>query len=360
LELFDKNYTKEEILNYVGDISQLGGIRSYEFNEGLSKGVRAVDIISPNGLFLTILPDRGLDISFASYKSIPLCWRSATKEASTMYYENRDNEWLRTYFGGLLITCGLTHMGEPCEESGEKLGLHGRVSSIAAESVLADSEWDGDDYVMWVQGKVRDVNSLGDKLVLKRKITSWMNRPEILIEDEVENTGRQKSAFMILYHMNMGFPILGRSSRLLIGEALTQPMDNESKKEGNLKNYSSFGEPVKGYIDQVFEHDIKPETDGFCSFAFVNPDLNNGSGFGIGFSFTKESLPYLTQWKKLDEGEYVCGLEPSNCYVRGRETERKSGMLKFLNPGEKAKMVVKLVILKDNNEIELFKSKHNL
>jgi len=101
---------------------------------------------------------------------------------------------------------------------------------------------------MWVQGKIRDVNSLGDKLVLKRKITSWMGRSEILIEDEVENTGRQKSPFMILYHMNMGFPLLGRSSRLLIGEALTEPMDNESKKENNFKNYSSFSEPVKAIL----------------------------------------------------------------------------------------------------------------
>lgn len=251
-------------------------------------------------------------------------------------------------------------MGEPCEENGEKLGLHGRVSNIAAENVLADSEWEGDDHVMWVQGKIRDVTSLGDKLVLKRKITSWMSKPEILIEDEVENIGSQKSPFMVLYHMNMGFPLLGRSSKLLIGEALTEPLDNEAKKEVNLKNYSCFSDPVKGFIDQVFEHDIKPDRNGFCNFAFLNPDLNNGSGFGIGFSFSKESLPYLTQWKKLDEGEYVCGLEPSNCYVRGREMERKSGMLKFLNPGEKAKMLLKLCILKSSDEIELFKSKHNL
>lgn len=85
--------------------------------------------------------------------------------------------------------------------------------------------------------------------MLKRKVTAWMNKPEILIEDEVENIGNQKSPFMILYHMNMGFPLLGRSSKLLIGGTLTGPMDNESKKEANLKNYSNFSDPVKGYID---------------------------------------------------------------------------------------------------------------
>jgi len=46
--------------------------------------------------------------------------------------------------------------------------------------------------------------------------------------------------------------------------------------------------------------------------------------------------------------------------VRGRQIERKNGTLKFLNSGEKAKMMLKLAVLKDNNEIELFKSKHNL
>ncbi len=360
MELFGQKYTKEEILRKIGDISQLGEIRSFEFNDGLRKGVRGVDIISPNGLFLTILPDKALDISFASYNSIPLCWRSPTKEASIAYYENNGNEWLRTYFGGLLITCGLTQVGNPCVDNGENLGLHGRVSNIAAENVLADGEWKNDDYVMWVQGKIKDVNSLGDKLLLRRKITTWMGKPQILIDDEVENIGNRISPFMILYHMNMGFPLLGSNSKLLIGKVSTEPIDNESGKESNLKNFSNFNEPQKGYLDQVFEHDIKPDNKGLCNFAFVNPDLNNGNGFGIGFSFNKESLPYLTQWKKLDEGEYVCGLEPSNCYVRGREIERKNGMLKFLKPQEKIKMFVKLEILKDNSEIEIFKSKHNL
>jgi len=160
MELFGQKISKDEILKKIGDFSRLGGIRSYEFNDGLRKGVKGIDLINPNGLFLTILPDRVLDISFTSYKSIPLCWRSATKEASVSYFENRKNEWLRTFFGGLLVICGLTHTGNPCEDEGEKLGLHGRISNIAAENISSAEEWVEDNYVMWVQGKIRDVNSL--------------------------------------------------------------------------------------------------------------------------------------------------------------------------------------------------------
>ncbi len=361
LKLFGQNFKKEELLKRVGDISQIGGIRSFEFNDGLRKGVRGVDFISPNGLFFTALPDRALDISFISYKGVPLCWRSATKEASAMYFEYRESEWLRTFFGGLLVTCGLTQVGDPCEDDGEKLGLHGRITNIAAENVLADEEWLEEDYIMWVQGKIKEVSSLGDKLVLKRKISTKFSKPEILIEDEIENIGNKKCAFMILYHINFGFPLLDKDSKLIMGKANTfTKFNEESNKESNIKAINNCGKPTKGFVDQVYLHDIEPDDTGYCNVAFINPNLSyysedsSENGMGVGISFLKESLPYLTQWKKFDEIEYVTGIEPSNCFVRGRAIEKKDGKIRYIEPGQKIKTVLKITILENNKEIENF------
>ena len=47
--------------------------------------------------------------------------------------------------------------------------------------------------------------------------------------------------------------------------------------------------------------------------------------------------------------DYVLGLECGNCYPDGRDVMRKTGMLKFLNPGEKKTYKVKIT-MKDSCE----------
>src|SRR5260370_1256249 len=129
MKLFGHAYTRQEILRKVGSISQIGGIRTYTLNDGASSGVKAIDIHNGNGMLFTILPDRGLDISRFSYHGASLCWHSSTGEVHPSFYEADEFNWLRTFYGGFLVTCGLTHMGLPDEDGGVKLGLHGRYSN---------------------------------------------------------------------------------------------------------------------------------------------------------------------------------------------------------------------------------------
>src|SRR3546814_15777709 len=48
-------------------------------------------------------------------------------------FSNRGLDWLRTFGGGLLTTCGLSHVGGP--ETGDfgEQGLHGLISNTPAE-----------------------------------------------------------------------------------------------------------------------------------------------------------------------------------------------------------------------------------
>ena len=243
MKIFGKEISREEIQQRIGDISQLGGIKYYEMTDGVSKGVRAIDIKSPCGLDFTVLPDRGMDISGLSYNSTPIAWRSATGETSPVYYESRGLEWLRTFYGGLMTTCGLTYNGPPVTDNGEDLGLHGRIANISAEKVLADGCWEGDRYKMWVQGRVREARVFGDKLELSRKITTWMDEPRIIVEDVVENIGSATSPLMVLYHVNIGFPVLDDGSELIEGKAKVVPRDDEAK-DGEAE-FNRFDPPVK-------------------------------------------------------------------------------------------------------------------
>ncbi len=354
MKIFEKDLKKDELLKKIGDIEQLGGIKLYEFSDGLRKGVKAADFESPCGLDMTILIDRGLDISKLSYKGIPLNWKSATRESSAIYYESRGNEWLRTFYGGLLTTCGITYMGNPCIDGDEELGLHGRISNLPAENVCTGGEWEDDNYKMWISGKVREVMALGDKLELSRKIFTWMDRPVVVLEDIIENIGTKISPLMVLYHINIGFPLLDRNSRLYEKDAHVTALDEESKK--GIKDYMNFAEPIDDYKEQVFYHDIKEAADGNCSIAFINEEFSGSDGLGLLIKYSKKTLPYLVQWKQLGGGEYVCGLEPSNSFVRGRSIEKSEDRVRYIKPGEKQSFRLEFEILGSKREIDKIKS----
>ncbi|MCK4417277.1 MAG: DUF4432 family protein, partial [Candidatus Latescibacteria bacterium] len=75
-KLYGKAFTKRELLRYIGDISQVGGVKRYWLGEGRAAGIEAVEFRTGSGLNFTVLPGRGMDISFAEYRGTPLCWRS--------------------------------------------------------------------------------------------------------------------------------------------------------------------------------------------------------------------------------------------------------------------------------------------
>ncbi len=136
--LFGRAMTRNYILERVGDISQIGGVRVVELADGRERGVRAAQFRTASGLDFTVLIDRGMDIDRADYKGTPLCWRSATQSAHPAYFEPEGLQWLRSFFGGLLTTCGLTYAGHPTTDEGEELGLHGRISNVPARNIQVE------------------------------------------------------------------------------------------------------------------------------------------------------------------------------------------------------------------------------
>ena len=126
---------KDELLQYIGNTAQIGGSRHYVLSDGRGRNMRAIDVNSGSGLHYTVLPDRGMDISLASYKGQNLVYLSCNGETHPAFYEPQGFGWLNTFTGGLLTTCGLTYLGAPVKDGDEELGLHGRYSTIPARQV---------------------------------------------------------------------------------------------------------------------------------------------------------------------------------------------------------------------------------
>jgi hypothetical protein len=345
---------KAEALRRVGNLRQLGGTRHYRLADGRSRDVAAIDVDTGTGFVFTVLPDRGLDISCASYKGHNLVYLTPNGEVHPSYHEPEGNGWLRGFFGGLVTTCGLTHLGHPVLDGDEALGLHGRFSSSPARQVCDRSRWEGDRYVIEITGVIEDAFLFGPKIRLTRSIRTAIGQRSLVIEDRVENFGYRPCPFTILYHINPGYPLLDTDARLVVnGSAL--PFTDETPAQ--VAACRSFSDPVKDFKEEVFLHDPGPDAQGRVRVGFINRKLGNGVGLAI--SYDKRALPYLNQWKMLGEGDYVVGIEPANVPVRDRVTLRGLGILPLLEPGETRLTGVEIAILDGHGEIDSFVEAHD-
>lgn len=327
--LFDRKWTRKQLTERIGDPSQIAWVRPCTLTEGKAKGVAAIDLNPGSGLRFTVLPDRGLDISAADYCGKSLCWRSPTGDVSPAFYQPEGLEWLYGFFGGLLTTCGLTYFGAPCEDGGHALGLHGRVSNIPAQEVCIEAGWEGDDYLIGVRGKVVESSVFGPNLCLTRSIFAFAGEERLFIHDEVTNLGHEPAPHMMLYHINLGFPVVDSGSRLVAPSLKVIPRDPASAAVASA--YTECAAPKAGVGEVVFYHELA-DVGGKTMAGMVNPEMN----FGAYVAWRKEQLPVLVQWKMMAKGHYVMGIEPATNRVGGRAAERKAGRLKMLKPGETA------------------------
>ena len=336
--LFKRTWTRSELLNYVGDLSQIAGIRMGEWADGNERGLRVADVRTGSGLAFSVLLDRGMDIGPASYQGLPLAWVSPTGWGHPMYYNPQGTEWLRTFGAGLLTGCGLTYLGAAGEDEGESLGLHGRLSNLPAQRVRIDEAWQGDECSFWVEGEMRQARVFGENLRLKRRITVALGGNRIMLHDLVENLGTNESPLMILYHINLGFPFLDETSQLVAEPHAVAPRDTAA--EPGLQDWMHFQKPTAGYAEQVFYHDLPADKNGWASMQLINQTRK----LGLRVSFQKATLPNLVQWKMMGLGAYVLGIEPANCQVGGRNLERARGTLQFLQPGEQREFQLEIEV----------------
>ena len=350
--LWGRKYTKQELLDRVGDISQIGGVRKVILDDGPHKGVESVEFRTGGGLRFCAVPGRGMDITLAEYNGRSIAWRSAAGEVSPALYEEPGLGWLRSFAGGLVATCGLTYAGAPCEDMGETLGLHGRIGNTPASNVCLDGEWNGDEYLMWASGKVREARLFGDNVLLKRKISAVLGENRFFIHDSVTNEGPRRSPHMLVYHMNIGFPVVDEGTLLVAPTLEAKPRDAEA--EVDKEHYYRMEAPISGFKERCYFHDMAADADGWVQAALINKNMPAGEQFGFYVKYNKNELPRFTQWKMTGTQEYVVGMEPSNCLVDGRAKERERGTLQFLKPGATREYHLEVGVLTDADEVADF------
>ena len=99
--------------NKISNTAQLGGIETSVLDNGPGRGTRIAWFNTGSGLRFKVVLDRAMDIADTFYNQHSIAWLSHAGITAPQPFSNRGLDWLRTFGGGLLTTCGLSHVGGP-------------------------------------------------------------------------------------------------------------------------------------------------------------------------------------------------------------------------------------------------------
>lgn len=339
----------------VSNPAQLGGIETSVLDNGAGRGVRIAWINTGTGLRYKVVLDRAMDIAEAFYNQHSLAWLSHSGTTSPQPFTERGINWLRTFGGGLLTTCGLSHVGGPEQDEYGERGLHGYISNTPAEieSIIQPDPAIGKlDFS--ITGRMLETTVFGPSLELKRTISGILGQPVIRIHDEVVNRGNAMAPHMLLYHVNFGWPLADEGTKIIWqgewqaregginGDIFRDDYDFRTCP-APLDAHSGTGEAV-AFIDPA------PDDTGQCAAGLYNEK----AGFAVALRFQKSQLPWLTNWQHWGRGEYVTGVEPGTHPPIGQAKARADQSLLFLGPGERRSYDLDIEVLHNQAQINQF------
>lgn len=317
---------------YVGHDSQLYGIEEHRLIGGKGDGIRLLEINNGKGLELTVSPDRNSDISRLRYKGIGMNYMSPCGYVAPAYYDSIGTNFLKSFTCGFLTTCGLQAVGSPCTDNGEDLPLHGSIANTPVEQIF----WKEENDELVTESVTKDEAIFSRKLRLTRRIHVSLKENSFVVDDTIENTGDRHEPVEILYHMNMGYPLLDEDSVVIIPSKEVRARDAHAQED--IANWMHMEKPQAGYQERCYYHTF-PDQNGYA--AIWQPKIQAG----LAITYDTSVLDGFVEWKMMGVRDYVLGLECGNCYPDGRDVMRRTGMLKFIDPGEKMHYAVKITML---------------
>lgn len=332
---------QEKSKDYYGHAWQNVGVLKICLREGKASNVNAMLIENSHGLSMIVLEDRCLDIYSMKLNGFNIPFLSKAGIVHPSYYDSHQWEWYRSFGVGFLTTCGLTQAGEPCHFNGTDWGMHGPVSNIPAEDIVLLVD---DDNII-IKGKIRQYKFQTEDLLLERTLTIAKNSNVVTIEDALTNEGWRAQPFMMLYHLNFGYPLINENALFGLPAVETEGLDDYS--ESVVDRLMEITPPNQEYVEQNFIHTLKEASENVSFYVadhFENPQVV------LRIEYDATHLPMLTHWKHFKPSEYVMAIEPCNNHCKGVAWEKENGSLKWIEPGEKKTMRFKVELMSGFDE----------
>lgn len=340
--LHGRDVSLAELAALTGNVAAHAGIRRLEAVDGAERGARILEVSTGGGLTFEVLPDRAFDLGRASYRGVPFAWASATglRPPTLSDPEGEEGLGLLRGYSGLMSTCGLDHFGGPTRADGRHFDyprrneliqpLHGRLSHQPGKVVALREDVAAGEIV--IEAEVTQAAIFAEHLVLSRRIVAPVGGAEIRILDRVTNKGFVPQPVMVLYHVNLGWPLLdvGASISGTVGEPIWS-----SHGGGGPVGWRDVAGPCRSFVEQVWQHDPRAGADGFHRLRLDGPAL----GFGVEIAARADTLPALLQWQAYSSGLYALGIEPATHGAEPRGPEV------VLEPGETREFGVGIAVI---------------
>ncbi len=317
---------------------------------GRSDGVHVVSL--DNGaMTIDVLPTRGMGIWRVRRRDKTLGWQAPVRDpvnpAFVPLMEPAGLGWLDG-FNELLCRCGLESNGPPEFDEASRLlrPLHGRIANTPAHRV--ELIVDEDAGLLALRGVVDESRFHFQSLRLTTTISTKLGSNEFSWTDEVENIGGRDASLQMLYHFNIGQPLLQAGARIVAPVATVAPMTQVAVKEG-IENWNIMPPPRPGSAEQVYVLDLAANDAG--ETRVLVGGLTNDEA--VGLRFNKRTLPCFTVWRNTPAecDGYVLGIEPGTNYPNPRTFEQQHGRVLTLKPGEKWRASVAATWYADAGEI---------
>lgn len=211
---------------------------------------------------------------------------------------------LHWFTGGLLVTCGLGSIGAVAGAP-----LHGDVSHRPASAIrIAPSR--GRPRVS-LRADVESESVFGPALRVQRRIRSGFDsegRPFLDIRDRVVNTGVVPAPVHLLYHVNLGAPLVVPGTRVELPAATTTPRDDTSRALDSRVLPAARSE----LSEAVFHHAPEEGPEPTRAARVISP-----AGQAVELAWSHATLPHLHQWVLPTRGRWALALEPATVALPG-------------------------------------------
>jgi hypothetical protein len=338
-DLYGTSLTRRDIASRGGSVAQVAGVRLMTLGDGVERGVRMLEFRTGSGLRFSVLVDRAMDIAEVEYNGRSIGWHSPTGFRHPGLHEAEGEAglgWARS-FSGFLVTCGLDHILGPQEvpahnyyypyKTTVKHGLHGRISTVPARLTGYGEHWNGDRCTLWAEGVVVQAAVFGEALHLHRRIESDVGSDTIRLTDRVVNAGFLPTPHMLLYHVNLGYPLLDHGARYVapIRDVIWAGHAGADYRAQGV-GYARVPAPINRFSEQVWQHDMAADPNGEVPVALMNGAL----GLGLAVITRKDQFPCALQWQNFQSGNYTMGIEPLTHHVLGDLAARERGEMIWL------------------------------
>lgn len=328
-----------QLLKKLGNIDQIAGIRESRLLHGRGQGIHLAEFYNAAGLRFTLIPDRCMDLYDLSYRGINLCFHSKNGLVSPHAFHVQECEFTQQWPGGALVTCGLDNVGDQTDAD-EIFPVHGRIGSIPALHFGTDTHWEGNRYFLTAQGEMRQSQMFGRDLSLRRRVQTELFGKSLQIHDVITNYEATPEPYLLLYHINFGYPLLQENSRVAVSSNVS------TKTLTSLSTgFDIMHAPMDGQEEELYLHTSQS---GSTALAVI---YNTHLAIGAYVRFDTEALPCLLQWKRMRSHDYVLALEPCNTFGYNRTQLQQAQQLPVLPPYGNIETHVEIGVLDGAEEV---------